>query len=475
MKTSGKFSAVIFFCTILLSSCGIVATTPTISIPVDAALPTSTLKPEPTTTPQSTNTNLPVQSPASQKLSQLQPLSLPEFDARYSTGDIALSPDGKFMAVVSKDKLYGNNSIWVWNVNDLSQSLAGYEVDVENLWSVAFSIDEKNLAVGSTGSIIILDWKTGAKLETIELPNVWVVHLEYGPNDTLVSTGFSDKVIVWDLSRDEVKYSVDGITGFEPNSFAVSPDGKVLITGAYDGIHLWDYETGQDLSFREGPDGGIGIAPVSVFSSMGSFLASTGCSEFIFEGCSSGNIIIWKSDSAVPSVTTVIHSSWIKSLAFSSDEGTVASTGREGKIKLLNFNSGEIVDAPPTDVPGKLPPDTPYLVNDISFLSDGKLLIASTSEGIQLLNVVDMSWMPDLRFILSFGYPYLITAEGDNLNLRTEPSLNGEIIRKLRTGESVSIIDGPKIADDYVWWKVKIADGTEGWIVEMPGWYEFIP
>ena len=53
--------------------------------------------------------------------------------------------------------------------------------------------------------------------------------------------------------------------------------------------------------------------------------------------------------------------------------------------------------------------------------------------------------------------------------------MNGEIINKLHTGESFTIIDGPKITDDYVWWKVKIADDTEGWIVEMPGWYEFIP
>ena len=53
--------------------------------------------------------------------------------------------------------------------------------------------------------------------------------------------------------------------------------------------------------------------------------------------------------------------------------------------------------------------------------------------------------------------------------------MKSEISRRLHAGEWFTVIDGPKIADDQVWWNVKIEDNTEGWIVEMPGWYEFIP
>ena len=147
-----------------------------------------------------------------------------------------------------------------------------------------------------------------------------------------------------------------------------------------------------------------------------------------------------------------------------------------GDVELLDLGTGQSIHAPSlSHVPGKLPPDDLFYTFDMSFLSDGKLAAVATTEGIQLLNVNDMSWMPNLRFILSLGFPYTITAEGDNLNFRTEPSINGEILKRLHTGEWFAVIDGPKVVDNQVWWKVKIEDDTAGWIVEMPGWYEFVP
>jgi WD40 repeat protein len=448
---------------------------PTVTLPTQPTMPVFTATPNITLAESISISSSPTIIPKLESLTQLSSLSLPEFNARYSTGDISLNQDGKFMAVVSKNRSNGDNSIWIWNVNDLNESLAGYPIVAENLWSVAFSLNGNQLAIGGTEIIVILDWKTGDILDTIELPGVWVVQLAYGSNDTLVSSGSDDKVIVWDLLRREIKYSVDGITGFEDNSFAISPNGKTLVTGAYTGIQLWDFESGQSLGFHDEPSGGIGIAPVSVFSGTGSFLASTGCSEFVFEGCSRGKIIMWRADSSTPSIISEVHPSWIRDLAFSPDEGTLASISGEGIINLMNLGDEKITRVPSVELPGKLPPGNPFLMADVDFLSDGRVLAVSTSDGIQLLDIASMSWLPNLRFILSLGYPYTITSEGDNLNFRIEPSMNGEMIKKLRAGDWFGIIDGPKIVDGYVWWKVKIADDTEGWIVEMPAWYEFNP
>jgi len=47
--------------------------------------------------------------------------------------------------------------------------------------------------------------------------------------------------------------------------------------------------------------------------------------------------------------------------------------------------------------------------------------------------------MPNLRFILSFGKMYIITSKGEDLNLRTEPSINSAIIRKLHAGEVIGL------------------------------------
>jgi hypothetical protein len=73
------------------------------------------------------------------------------------------------------------------------------------------------------------------------------------------------------------------------------------------------------------------------------------------------------------------------------------------------------------------------------------------------------------------GDVYIITEEGENLNLRVGPSTNETIIDKLQPGMYVEIIDGPTNADGYTWWKLRLLAGLdtlEGWAVEDQGWYQ---
>jgi hypothetical protein len=74
------------------------------------------------------------------------------------------------------------------------------------------------------------------------------------------------------------------------------------------------------------------------------------------------------------------------------------------------------------------------------------------------------------------GDIYIITEEGENLNLRQGPSTSETIIAKLQPGEYVEIIDGPVSADGYTWWRLNLLTGShtvsEGWAVEDQEWYE---
>lgn len=66
-----------------------------------------------------------------------------------------------------------------------------------------------------------------------------------------------------------------------------------------------------------------------------------------------------------------------------------------------------------------------------------------------------------------------ITEEGGNLNLRRQPSLQGEIITRLQPGDEVSIIEGPKFDDGYSWWKVEVKkQEIIGWVAEVVEWFE---
>ena len=75
---------------------------------------------------------------------------------------------------------------------------------------------------------------------------------------------------------------------------------------------------------------------------------------------------------------------------------------------------------------------------------------------------------------LQAGGAYTITAWGNDLNLRTEPSLQGKTLKNLKEGDQVAVLDGPREADGYYWWKLRTADGTEGWAVDVSGWYRRI-
>lgn len=70
------------------------------------------------------------------------------------------------------------------------------------------------------------------------------------------------------------------------------------------------------------------------------------------------------------------------------------------------------------------------------------------------------------------GDAYRITSEGANLNLRGEASLDSQILMKLQPGDEVLIVEGPASADGYEWWKIRTPDGVEGWVANIPEWYE---
>jgi len=60
----------------------------------------------------------------------------------------------------------------------------------------------------------------------------------------------------------------------------------------------------------------------------------------------------------------------------------------------------------------------------------------------------------------------IYTTEGDRLNLRGGPGLRFEIVSKLDKGAFVILIEGPRKQDGLAWWRIRAADGTEGWAVE---------
>jgi hypothetical protein len=58
------------------------------------------------------------------------------------------------------------------------------------------------------------------------------------------------------------------------------------------------------------------------------------------------------------------------------------------------------------------------------------------------------------------------TTDGDQLNVRLLPNLTADILAKVPDGDRVTLLEGPRYAEGFTWWKVRTAAGVEGWAVE---------
>ena len=52
---------------------------------------------------------------------------------------------------------------------------------------------------------------------------------------------------------------------------------------------------------------------------------------------------------------------------------------------------------------------------------------------------------------------------GAGLNVRQQPSTYAKVVTNAKEGDELSVLEGPTEADGYTWWKVRTADGIEGW------------
>ncbi|HML23627.1 MAG TPA: SH3 domain-containing protein [Aggregatilinea sp.] len=115
----------------------------------------------------------------------------------------------------------------------------------------------------------------------------------------------------------------------------------------------------------------------------------------------------------------------------------------------------------------------------VSFESDYyKGITIETSNGNVLVDIWTPSYVPpasggsfDTGSVLSGelvpgSHARVHTTDGDSLRLRIKPSASANVVVGLPNGVVVTIVDGPKTADGYTWWKVHTSDNQEGWCVE---------
>jgi hypothetical protein len=66
----------------------------------------------------------------------------------------------------------------------------------------------------------------------------------------------------------------------------------------------------------------------------------------------------------------------------------------------------------------------------------------------------------------------MISPAGANLNLRVSYSLKARVLKQVKEGEQVTILEGSVDIEDNYWWRMRTTDGVEGWAVDRLGWFE---
>lgn len=122
---------------------------------------------------------------------------------------------------------------------------------------------------------------------------------------------------------------------------------------------------------------------------------------------------------------------------------------------------------------------------DAAFFPNGVTATARDAEtnplSLLMMDVVLADGAPNEPAVLTFNEgdgtvagvpaepegPILVTTNSGSVNLRSEPSVNGDIVDQLDEGIELEVLDGPVDADDYVWYQVRVTaeGGSEGWMV----------
>jgi YVTN family beta-propeller protein len=150
---------------------------------------------------------------------------------------LAVSPDGRFLAVCQKVKL----SVWF---ADGSRKLWESKADPERCAS--FSPDGKWIATGDQDGTVSL-WEVasaGRVRRTLRSHTAAVAGVSFHPDGSrLVSCGFDGKIKVWELKSDTELLSLPLPSGVKAWDVVFAPDGKTIAAADGDGtVTLWETE-----------------------------------------------------------------------------------------------------------------------------------------------------------------------------------------------------------------------------------------